>query len=67
VKYGIKFLKEYRESCLKKMQIFIICCFAATANVAFNQKKIWQIKIGHSTLRQFFVNHLSRKAEGMAR
>ena len=27
-------------------------------------KNIWQIKLWRSTLRQFFVVHLSRKAEG---
>jgi|GEM_PF-3035094 len=42
------------------------CCSAVTWNGTEKNvtKKIWQIQILTSTLRQFFVIHLSRKAEG---
>jgi len=39
-----------------KIKIYVIYWFTV--------KKIWQIIITGSTLRQFFVIHLSRKAEG---
>jgi hypothetical protein len=49
------------------MQIFIISCFAASGNVAFNQKKFGKLKSGTQLCASSLVIHLSRKAEGMAR